>query len=269
MKVCVFGLGQGGSSLAADLAVAGADVVAYDPAPVATPAGVKRLPHPALAAARSALILGLTSEADAELALLQAIEVFPEDTVYADLSTASPAAKEELASMASAAKVRYADVALISDGADRGLNTTSFACGEGAERYAELVSELGGRVEVMSGDSGAASRRKLLRSIVLSGTAAVVAEAMRAAAAAEDLDWLWANINAEILEADAGWLSRLVNDHKSSSLRQLGEATAARSLLVELGVGSAMSEATIQNLQDLPALGMPDLPAPKDDSVQK
>ncbi len=258
MRVCVFGLGDTGSALASDLAAAGADVAAFDPAPVATPVGVNRFPHPALAAARSPFILGVTNEQDAELALLQAIEVFVEDAVYADLSGSSPSLKQELASMAASAKVNYADVALMPDGSDRGLTTSSLVCGDGADRYAELVSQYGGQSEVIAGDSGAASRRMLLRSMVLSGMAAVVTEAMRVASAADDLAWLWTNINDEVNEADEGWLRELVDSYKAGSLRQITESEAAKSLGEDLGVSTIMSDATMRDLQSLPSQNNPE-----------
>ena len=39
-RICVFGLGEAGSLIAADLAAAGVEVHGYDPAGVATPPGV-------------------------------------------------------------------------------------------------------------------------------------------------------------------------------------------------------------------------------------
>jgi 3-hydroxyisobutyrate dehydrogenase-like beta-hydroxyacid dehydrogenase len=46
LKIAVFGLGEAGSLIARDLAYAGVQVMAYDPADVVTPDGVRRVHHP-------------------------------------------------------------------------------------------------------------------------------------------------------------------------------------------------------------------------------
>ena len=46
MNIGIFGLGEAGSLIATDLAAAGVEILAYDPADVATPSGVIRVNKP-------------------------------------------------------------------------------------------------------------------------------------------------------------------------------------------------------------------------------
>lgn len=260
MKVCVYGLGEAGSSFARDLVDAGAEVTAYDPALTDTPRGVKRLPHPALAARKAELIIALTPEVDAKLAILQAIDIIDDDALYADLSTSSPSTKAELQNAANLRRFEFADVALMGMVPGRGIRTPSLASGPGASRYAEAIADLGGSAEVIEGAAGTAAARKLLRSVMMKGMSAVVAESVRAAASADDLAWLWANLTTEITNADEEWLRRLVTGTGDHYERRTDEMISARELLVALGVEPIMTEATIASLQAVPSMEIPALP---------
>ena len=58
MRFTVFGLGEAGGLIAADLAAAGQQVRGYDPADVTTPAGVERCDDPQSAVADAGVVLG-------------------------------------------------------------------------------------------------------------------------------------------------------------------------------------------------------------------
>jgi hypothetical protein len=259
VRVCLFGLGEAGSLLATDLVEAGASVVAYDPATVATPPGVERRVHPSLAVAGVELIVAATGGRDAELALLQSIDAIPAGALYADVSTASPTVKATLADHAARREIDFADVALMAMVPARGLATPALASGPGAERLAALFNPLGAAVEVVPGPPGAAATKKLLRSVMMKGTAAVLVEAVRGGAAADDLEWLWGNLESELAGADGAWMRRLVEGSAVHALRRRGEMEDARGLLESLGVEPTMTTATVASLAEL-ARGVP-LPA--------
>ncbi len=263
LTICVFGLGEAGSLLAADLQNAGAEVTAFDPAEVATPDGVKRFVHPALAVRSAELVLGVTGGAEAKLALLQSLEAIDRDAVYADLSTGSPQLKAELASYAAKRDLDFADVALMAMVPRAGLATPSLAAGPGAVRYSEIVNRLGGRVDLIDGPPGTAATKKLLRSVVMKGTAAVLVEALRAGAAVDDLDWLWSNIGQELAGADEDWLRRLATGSKLHARRRIAEMEAAASMLDHLEVPAVMTRATVASLLQLTEVEVPELPSPE------
>lgn len=246
--------------MAADLLVAGAEVSAYDPAEVATPDGVQRFVHPSLAVRHADVVLGLTAGSDAPLALLQSLEAIGTESVYADLSTGSPQLKTELAGYAASRSIPFADVALMSMVPGNGLATPSLASGTGAEEYEGILNQLGGRVEFVDGPPGTAAAKKLLRSVMLKGTAAVLIEAVQAGAAFDDLDWLWSNLNREITGADEQWMRRLTTGSKTHARRRKAEMEAAATMLEDLDSPSVMTRATIASLGELIDGELPDLP---------
>lgn len=263
LRVCLFGLGEAGSLLAGDLIAAGAVVSAYDPADVPTPEGVVRRVHPALAVRPVDLVVAATAGLDARLALLQAIDAIEPDTVYADLSTAAPGVKMGLADEASQRDLAFVDVALMGMVPGRGLSTPALASGAGAARLAELLNPLGARVEPITGLPGAASVKKLLRSVMMKGVAAVVLEAMRAGVAADDLDWLWDHLVGELEGADESWVRRLIEGSGVHAVRRLDEMEAAVAMLEGMGVEPTMTRSTVASLEDLAVDGeIPELPPP-------
>jgi 3-hydroxyisobutyrate dehydrogenase-like beta-hydroxyacid dehydrogenase len=248
--------------MAADLARAGAEVVGFDPADVATPRGVHRALHPALAVRNADLIMSLTAESDSRLAMLQAIEAVRPDTVYADLATSSPQIKLELEAFATRKSIGFADVALLAMVPGKGLSTPSMASGPAAHRYADIVNQFGGYVEPLTAATGVAAGRKLLRSVMMKGMAAVVLEAVRAGAAADDLTWLWSNLTTEIEQADEDWLRHLVLGSRTHAERRRNEMTSAAAMLRALGVEPVMTTSTARSLGNLATgeIGLPELP---------
>lgn len=260
MRVGVFGLGEAGSEISRDLAAAGAAVVAYDPADVETPLGVERVAEPRAAVGDAELVMAVTASVDASSALQQALDTIPSGVVYADLSTASPGKKRELSERTASAGLRFADVALMSTVPGTGLGTPTLTSGPGADAYAELVGPLGAVVEAIGPEPGAAATRKLLRSIVIKGLAAVLIESLRAAHEAGLAAETWQNVVGQLADADPGFIGRLVDGTGPHAKRRRDEMAAAVDLLDELGVASAMTRATVENLDAVLRDGLPQLP---------
>ncbi len=249
MQICVFGLGEAGSLIAAELAASGSTVVAFDPADVPTPVGVQRVPHPALAVRKAEVVLALTAAADARLAIVQAADAIPSDAIYADFSTGSPELKSELASIAQSKGFEFADVALVAMVPGNGVATAALASGIGAPRFASVFNSVGGKVEAIDGPAGTAARRKLLRSVAMKGFAAVAQEALSAASAASDANWLADNLMAELTSADGPWLQRLLDGTPIHAKRRLAEMEAATDLLAGLGKPTVMTKGTVESLR--------------------
>lgn len=259
-RIAMFGLGEAGSLIATDLVTAGAEVRAYDPAAVPTPAGVSRTAVPADAVGDAELVLGLTAAADATEALEQALDAIPVGALYADLSTSAPAQERALAAAAATRGLEFADVALMSTVRGKGLGTPQLASGDGADRYARLMVPLGAPVTVVGSDPGAAATRKLLRSIFMKGMAALAVEALRAGQAADLQDWLWSHLVEELAASDGATLARLVDGTGPHARRRHEEMQAVAELLDDLGVDSAMTRAVIASLADATHGELPDLP---------
>lgn len=262
MKITVFGLGEAGSLIAHDLAGAGAEVAGYDPADVATPDGVTRHTEPGPAVKGSVLVLAVTAAADAQKAIAQAWDAMKRGTVYADLSTAPPGLKEDLADTAALRGLPFADVALMGTVPGNGLGTPALASGPGAERYAEFVNELGGAVEVIGASPGDASARKLLRSVVTKGLTSTLIESMEAAEAHGDQEWIWPHLVELLTNADEAFLRRLLEGTPKHIDRRIVEMESAQSFLESLGVAPTMTAATVERLRRVRAEGMPESETP-------
>lgn len=248
-RVAVFGLGEAGTLIAADLAAAGACVGGYDPGSRPTPALVTLHADPGSAVEGVELVLAVTTAADARAALCQALDQIPRRALYADLSTASAAQKRDLAGLADQRGLEFADVALMAPVPGRGIRTPQLVSGTGASRYVELMAPLGASVTTVGDAPGDAASHKLLRSIVMKGLAALVIEALRAGEAAGVRDWLWDHLITEITAADEGLLVRLIEGTTRHGERRRVEIAAAVELLDELGVEPTMSQATLESLR--------------------
>ncbi len=261
-RVGVFGLGEAGSLIAADLAAAGIGVTGYDPAPVADPPGVARVVDPADAVRGVDAVIALTASADAETALRQALGEIAPGTLYADFSTAAPSLKEALAGVAREAGLEFVDVALMAPVPGKGAATPCGVSGSGAEAFAAAFVPLGMPVEVIGARAGQAALRKLLRSVMMKGLAALLIEAMRAGNAAGVGDWLWRNMVDQIGVMDEALLARLVAGTRTHALRRLHEMEASGQLLEDLGVDPLMTRSTAESLRRMATEELPELPAP-------
>jgi 3-hydroxyisobutyrate dehydrogenase-like beta-hydroxyacid dehydrogenase len=234
LRVAVLGLGEAGARLAADLAAAGADVHGYDPLQGGAPEE---------AVAGSDVVLSVNS-AKAALAAARSAAPVLGDAIYADLNTAAPSLKRELAGVVS----RFADVALLGPVPARGIATPALASGPAAQAFAETFEPLGMPVDVVSGEPGDAAAMKLLRSVFTKGLAAAAIESVQAAEAAGHTEWLKQEIAAVI---GRPLLDRLLSGSQAHALRRIDEMEAARDLLDELGVEPRIASASADVLRNL------------------
>lgn len=250
--VAVLGLGEAGSRLAADLAAAGVEVRGYDPDPSCDVPSISRAGDPASAAAGSDVVLSVNSARAAPDVAAEVLPVLRASTIYADLNTASPDLKRELAMLVAEAGAPFVDVALLGPIPQHGLRAPVLASGPGVAAFAELFEPLGMPVEVLSEHPGDAAALKLVRSVFMKGLAAAVVESMQAAEIAGHADWL-ANQIAEMIGRP--YLERALEGSRKHAARRIDEMEAARDLLVELGVEPRIASASAAQLAELAADG--------------
>ena len=172
-------------------------------------------------------------------------------TIWADLNSASPGTKAELAAVAAQREVKVVDVALMSTVPGKGVRTPMTVSGDGASEYAEVLAGFGNTVTVQPGPAGAAISRKLLRSVFWKGVAAAAVEAMTAADAAGCAEWLHDNIKAELVGFDEHTLDDLLDGSRKHARRRADEMAAAAEQLRELGVEPRIAGATRDQLAAL------------------
>jgi 3-hydroxyisobutyrate dehydrogenase-like beta-hydroxyacid dehydrogenase len=262
VRLAVFGLGEAGSLFAREAVEAGAQVHGYDPAPVPTPEGVVRHGTPTAAVSDVDVVLALTAAVDAEGALRQALGAIPATAVYADCATGSSGLKRRLSDLAAEHATAFVDVALMSPVPGKGIATPALASGPGAARFVELMVPVGMDVVDDGPEAGRAAARKLLRSVVMKGFAALLIESMEAAHAAGLADETWENLVGQFTDADEALMRRLVDGTAPHSLRRLHEMEASAALLVELGIDPVMTRGTVESLRRIDAgeSSLPELP---------
>jgi 3-hydroxyisobutyrate dehydrogenase-like beta-hydroxyacid dehydrogenase len=249
--VAVLGLGEAGSRLAADLVAAGVEVRGYDPNTAAGMRVPTRALDPEAAVAGSDVVLSVTSAAAALGAAASALSALRPGAIYADLNTAAPALKREVAVLAADVGVRFADVALLAPVPERGLGTSALASGTGGLAFADTFVPLGMPVEVISVEAGDAATLKLLRSVFMKGLAASAIESLRGAEVAGHADWLERELTAVI---GRPLLERLLEGSRKHAERRVDEMEAARDLLLELGIEPRIATASSSLLAELAAV---------------
>ena len=255
MRIAVLGLGEAGSIYAAGLAERGATVAAADPVVAEPPAGVVLADGAASAVHGAEAVLSLVTGAAAAAVLEEALPAMPPGSVFADLNTAAPELKRELAGRAAARGVLFADVAILAPVPRARLDTPLLASGPGADRLARLLGELRVPVQVVAGEAGAAAGLKLLRSVFMKGLAAAVFEAAEAAEALGAREWVLGQIAAELGPAGHELVGRMIEGtHRHAARREL-EMREARSFLEGLGAAHPLTDATIEWLRTLAERG--------------
>jgi 3-hydroxyisobutyrate dehydrogenase-like beta-hydroxyacid dehydrogenase len=243
----LLGLGEAGGRFARDLRAAGAEVRGWDPLPSTSPDAA----GPALAARGADVVLSQNSAADALDAARSVLEALGPACVYADLNTGSPELKAQLARTVAPTGAAFADVALMAPVPRAGIATPALASGPGAARFAELLAAFGMPVQVVGGEPGAAAERKLLRSIIWKGLAAVVLEATAAGEATGKPEHVRAELLGILAEADEALVERMLTGSRTHARRRTHEMEAVGAMLRDLGVPSWMSDGSAHWLRAL------------------
>ncbi len=254
LTVAVLGLGEAGGRLAGELAASGVDVRGYDPGTPPDVPGVTRALDAEAAVAGADVVLSVNSAAAASGAAAAALPALGRDAVYADLNTAAPELKRDVAALVEGEGARFADVALLGPVPSRGLGTPALASGSGARAFADAFGPLGMPVEVISERPGDAMSLKLLRSVFMKGLAAAVLESLEAAEAAGQRTWLEGQLAAVIGEP---LLERLVEGSRTHAARRVDEMEAACELLLTLGIEPRIAAASASVLAGLAAAAPP------------
>ncbi|MEU0068813.1 DUF1932 domain-containing protein [Streptomyces sp. NPDC006332] len=246
MRVGLLGLGEAGSAYAAAFVQGGWSVHGYDPSSVPTPEGVERAGSVKDAVRDCALVLCLTCAHAAREAAREAAAHLSDTAVFADMNAAAPDLKRQIADdLAAASRAAFADVALIGSVLEHGHRAQLLASGPGATALAEAFAALGTPVEVLGEDTGAASSRKLLRSVFMKGLGALIATAVEAGRAAGDETWVRQQIAAELAGGDRA-LHRLYAGTVKHGERRATEVAFAADLLDRLGLDPALARAISQ-----------------------
>ncbi|HHG90235.1 MAG TPA: NAD(P)-dependent oxidoreductase [Devosia sp.] len=206
-----------------------------------------------VAAAESAQICASESQAvfslvTADQALDAALDTAPRinrGSLYLDCNSCAPDTKKKAAALIQAAGGRYVDVAIMAPVYPDLHKTPVLISGEHAHAALEFMTSLGMQARLVSGGVGAAAAIKLIRSVMIKGQEALLAECLLAGTRAGVADLVLDSLAATFPETD--WKQR--SDYALSrmmkhGLRRAAEMDEATLCLNGLGVNNPMAQAT-------------------------
>ncbi len=249
MIVAVLGIGEAGGALARDLVAAGVTVRGWDPDPPSIPGGVNFASNNPEAVSGADIVLSVNWASVAIEVAAEVTQVLQPHQLYADLNTASPQKKREVAEIVGKSGALFIDGALMAPVLPKGLRTPLYASGSGAERFAERMLPLGMPVTVLGHEAGSAATHKLVRSIIYKGVAAVVMECLEAAEALNMSDYARAQIMTIL--CDEAMIDRFVEGSKKHAGRRIQEMEAVVEMLDSIGVSAFTSRAAVEKLKEL------------------
>lgn len=249
----VLGLGEAGTEIASGLVAAGMAVRGFDPKRSTYPPGIEARASECDAVRDADLVISLTTAASAEAALQASLASLRPGTLWVEANTAAPALKSRLQDLASRAGVDLVDVAIMAPVAGLGLAVPMAVSGSAATRFIAAMAEIGVRVEQVDGPVGAASSRKLLRSIVVKGFTAALIEAAAGAQAAGCADWFDRHLATDFFPLGYATVERLIAGSYRHASRRAVEMDAAAQQLRDLAVPNHIAVATADLLRGIAA----------------
>ncbi|MEO0398717.1 MAG: DUF1932 domain-containing protein [Pseudomonadota bacterium] len=198
----------------------------------------------ALASARCVFSLVTAGQA---LSAAKAVTSFiSTDTIYCDMNSVAPETKRQAAEVIKDAGGLYADVAIMAPVHPKALDVPLLVSGSHADQASSALTEFGfSAVAIQSGDIGAASAVKMIRSVMVKGIEALTAECMLAAEAAGVRATVTQSLNASWPGTDWEAISDYNLDRMlTHGLRRAEEMGEVVKTLNGLGVSADMSSAT-------------------------
>jgi 3-hydroxyisobutyrate dehydrogenase-like beta-hydroxyacid dehydrogenase len=249
MIIAILGIGEAGATLARDLIAKGVQVRGWDPEPRNIPDGLHFASSNPEAVSGAEVILSVNW---ARVAVDVAAEVAPvlqPDQLYADLNTAAPQLKRDLAPIIEKTGSMFVDAALMDPVPPKGLGTQVYASGSGGKLFAEKMSALGMPVTYLDREAGNAATHKLVRSIMYKGVAAVIMECLEAAEALDMTEYARAQMLKIIY--DEAMIDRFVSGSIKHAKRRVEEMEAVVEMLDSIRVSSFTSQASIRRLKEI------------------
>lgn len=251
LTITILGLGEAGSHFANDLANMGVNVIGFDPNPVRFLHENIVLAKSNVEASRDAdIIFSVNLSSVSEEIAREIMPILNESKIYVEMNTASPDKKIAIYEILKPTGVQYVDLAIMAPVPPKGIKTPFLASGNGAIIFQEKVKHLNLNLTVLSDVVGEASTRKLLRSIVYKGVAAVICEAMEAGQKFGLEDYIREQISS-VIGGNDDLINRFVEGSKTHALRRMHEMEAVVEMLKDQDLEPIMSEATKKNLKKL------------------
>jgi 3-hydroxyisobutyrate dehydrogenase-like beta-hydroxyacid dehydrogenase len=263
------GFGEAGSTIASGLRSAGVerivtyDIAAHDPClgPTiqerARRSGTTIVESPADVARACDILFSTVTSSSALDAARQMVAFLEPRHVYADLNSVSPALKQEIDRTVRASGAQFVEIAVMAPVLPYAHRVPMLLGGTGAALFAERMTPLGMRCEVLSAPVGTAAAVKMCRSIVVKGLEALMCECVLGASRYDASAHVFASLNESFPGIDwqklADYMVGRVVVHGERRAREMeGVAETLRAI----GVEPIMTEATARRQEWSVGLGL-------------
>ncbi len=192
---------------------------------------------------------------------LAACEAVEEDLtashLYVDVSASSPTVKKNIAAKIAKSNGKSVDAAMLGPLTVNQHKVPMFISGDGAHEFKKRMDPYGMNITVVSEQAGDASSIKLMRSIYMKGTAALLMELLEASRELKVEDQVLASIK-ETMEAVPfeQVVNQLVTGTSIHSERRGIELEGSLELLEQLSINSVMTQASKTKLDYVSQLGL-------------
>jgi 3-hydroxyisobutyrate dehydrogenase-like beta-hydroxyacid dehydrogenase len=249
MIIAILGIGEAGGALARDLIAKGVQVRGWDPEPSNLPKELEFAASNPAAISSADIVLSVNWASVAVVVASEVAPVLQPNQLYADLNTAAPQLKRDLATIIEGTGASFVDAALMEPVLPKGLGTQVYASGSGAELFAKKMAPLGMPVTYLDREAGNAATHKLVRSIMYKGVAAVIMECLAAAEALNMTEYARAQMLKII--CDEAMIDRFVSGSVKHAKRRVHEMEAVVEMLNSIGVSAFTSQAAVQRLNEI------------------
>ncbi|MFM2326006.1 MAG: hypothetical protein RIR31_208 [Bacteroidota bacterium] len=251
MHIAILGLGEAGSIFANELCAMGFIVSGWDPLPKRSlHKNVRFAVSNADAAKDADIIFSVNLSSVSEAIAKEVLPVLNAGKIYAEMNTSSPQKKMMVYEILKPSAVQYVDLAIMAPVPPKGIKTPFLLSGPGAKLLKEKLDSFNLNIEVLSETTGDASTKKLLRSIVYKGIAAVICEAMEAGKAFGAEDYIREQISA-IIGGNNELIDRFTEGSRIHAKRRIHEMEAIADMLAKKNIKAIMAKAAKENLEKL------------------
>jgi len=249
MIIAILGIGEAGGTLARDLVATGVHVRGWDPEPRNLPEGLDFTESNPAAVAGADVVLSVNWASVAIDVAMEVAPVLKSNQLYADLNTAAPQLKRDIAPIIEKTGASFIDAALMDPVSPKGLGTQVYASGGGAESFAEKMTPLGMPVTYLDREAGNAATHKLVRSIMYKGIASVIIECLEAAKKLNMTEY--ARVQMLKIIYDEPMIDRFVSGSIKHAKRRVHEMEAVVEMLNSINVSAFTSQASVNRLKEL------------------
>ncbi len=255
LTIAILGLGEAGSHFANDLVKLGVKVVGYDPNPIRKLDASIEVKATNIEAVDGADIIFSVNLSSVSIQIAEELaSVLTPNQFFCEMNTSGPEKKTKIAEILKPSGVKVIDLAIMAPVPPKGIMTPLWASGEYAVQFLEKIMPLNLDLKILENSQiGDAATRKLLRSIVYKGIAAVVCEAMEAGEALGMEGYMRSQI-ASLIGGNDELIDRFVEGSRTHAVRRMQEMEAVIEMLEAKDIEPIVTRGTRNNLEKLSKL---------------